>query len=71
MELTPAGFVHSLVPRASMTYAHGDNRSEYWDLFPSSPDLKEFLFEVLSPTGLTRDNPVCPAEFIKIANSDV
>ena len=54
MELTPAGFVpFSGSPGIFDLRFKGENSTEYWDLFPSSPDQKEFLFEVLSPTGLT------------------
>jgi len=53
MQLTPAGFVpFSGSPGIYDLRFKGENSTEYWDLFPSSPDQKEFLFEVLSPTGI-------------------
>ncbi len=48
MELTASGFV----PIGSDVTFNRSNTTKYWDLFPASPDQREFLFEVPSrPRG--------------------
>jgi hypothetical protein len=49
MELTQLGFVpFSGSPGVFDIRFNRDSTTEYWDLFPSAPDQKEFLFEVIS-----------------------
>lgn len=62
MNLTRSGFVpFSGSPGVFDIRFNRNNTTEYWDLFPASPDQKEFLFEVFSPDSklsfkITRKN---------------
>jgi len=50
MELTQSGFVpFSGSPGVYDIHFNRNNTTEYWDLFPASPDQREFLFKVFSP----------------------
>ena len=49
MDLTQSGFVPlSGAPGVVDIRFNQGNTTEYWDLFPASPDQKEFLFEVFA-----------------------
>jgi len=53
MELTAAGFVpFSGSPGTFDVHFNRSGSTEYWDLFPVSADQKEFLFQVISVSGL-------------------
>jgi hypothetical protein len=53
MELTSVGFVpFSGSPGTFDVHFNRSGSTEYWDLFPVSADQKEFLFQVVSPSGL-------------------
>jgi len=53
MELTPSGFVpFSGSPGVFDLRFDRSDTTEYWDLFPVSPDQKEFLFQVFGASGL-------------------
>lgn len=53
MELTAAGFVpFSGSPGTFDVHFNRSGSTEYWDLFPVSADQKEFLFQVVSASGL-------------------
>lgn len=70
-ELTPSGFAHfSGSPGAfDITFNPSDNdRKEFWDFFPVSPDEKEFLFQVVHPGGVPENSP--PVSFRIVLKSD-
>lgn len=53
MELTPSGFVpYSDSPGVFDLRFDKSDTTEYWDLFPVSPDQKTFLFQVFGASGL-------------------
>jgi hypothetical protein len=53
MELTPQGFVpFSGGPGVFDLRFHHSPSTEYWDLFPVPADQTEFLFEVMTPSGI-------------------
>jgi hypothetical protein len=52
MDLTTSGFVpFSGSPGVNDVRFNRSNTTEYWDLFPASPNQKQFLFEVLPFSG--------------------
>jgi hypothetical protein len=53
VQLTHSGFVpFSGSPGVYDVHFNRSSTTEYWDLFPVSPDQKEFLFEVFSGSDL-------------------
>lgn len=52
-DLTPSGFVSPFVVPAGVNDVsfNGTETTEHWDLFPVSPDEKEFLFQVILPSS--------------------
>jgi hypothetical protein len=70
MELTPSGFVpYSGSPGVFDLRFNKSDTTEYWDLFPISPDQKTFLFQVFGASGF-RPSAAAPKLSFRIVLKD-
>ncbi len=71
MNLTQSGFVpFSGSPGVYDIRFNRNSTTEYWDLFPASPDQREFLFEVFSPGSNFRASQGTSKLSFKIIHKD-